>query len=70
MSQAEGPESAGETALSASRAAPGAAHDAENAAAADLQDPDLIAVVRAWPGLPPALRAGIVAMIAAAGKAV
>jgi len=31
------------------------------------QDPDLAAVVAAWPGLPEALRAGIVAMVNAAG---
>lgn len=28
-------------------------------------DPDLAAVVAAWPGLPPAIRAGIVAMVKA-----
>lgn len=28
-------------------------------------DPDLAAVVAAWPGLPPAIRAGIVAMVRA-----
>lgn len=32
-------------------------------------DPDLSAVVAAWPSLPPALRAGIVAMVKAAGAA-
>lgn len=32
-------------------------------------DPDLAAVARAWPGLPPAVRAGIVAMVkASAGR--
>jgi hypothetical protein len=32
-------------------------------------DPDLAAVVAAWPGLPEAIRAGIVAMVnAAAGR--
>jgi hypothetical protein len=30
--------------------------------------PDLAAVVSAWPALPDALRAGIVAMVKAAGK--
>ena len=30
--------------------------------------PDLAAVVSAWPGLPEALRAGIVAMVKAAGE--
>ena len=30
-------------------------------------DPELAAVVAAWPDLPPALRAGIVAMVKAAG---
>ena len=30
-------------------------------------DPELAAVVAAWPDLPPALRAGIAAMVAAAG---
>jgi len=32
-------------------------------------DPDLAAVVSAWPGLPEALRAGILAMVKAAGQA-
>ena len=32
------------------------------------QAPDLAAVVSAWPGLPEALRAGIVAMVKAAGE--
>jgi len=30
-------------------------------------DPELAAVVAAWPDLPPALREGIVAMVAATG---
>lgn len=32
-------------------------------------DPDLSALVAAWPTIPPALRAGIVAMVKAAGAA-
>lgn len=32
-------------------------------------DPELAAVAAAWPTLPPAIRAGIVAMVAAAGPA-
>ncbi|QKK09289.1 MAG: hypothetical protein HND58_14740 [Planctomycetota bacterium] len=31
-------------------------------------DPDLAAVVAAWDDLPPAVRAGIVAMVSAAGQ--
>ena len=31
-------------------------------------DPELAAVIAAWPELPPAIRAGIIAMIAAASK--
>jgi hypothetical protein len=31
-------------------------------------DPDLAAVVSAWPGLPEALKAGIAAMVKAAGQ--
>jgi len=31
-------------------------------------DPDLAAVISAWPGLPQALKAGIVAMVKAAGQ--
>lgn len=30
-------------------------------------DPDLAAVIAAWPDLPPAVRAGVVAMVRAAG---
>jgi len=33
---------------------------------ADLSDPDLADVVTAWPGLPEAIRAGIVAMVRSA----
>ena len=33
-----------------------------------LDDPDLAAVVAAWPGLPEPIRAGIVAMVKAASK--
>jgi len=32
----------------------------------DAQDPDLAAVVEAWPELPEAMKAGIVAMVKAA----
>ena len=32
-----------------------------------LTDPELARVVEAWPGLPTALRAGILAVVAAAG---
>ena len=45
-------------------AAVGAAANAETAAI----DPGLQAVVAAWPGLPEALRSGIVAMVQAAGQ--
>jgi hypothetical protein len=31
-------------------------------------DPDLARIVAAWPGLPEAIKAGIVAMVKAAGK--
>jgi hypothetical protein len=31
-------------------------------------DPDLAAVISAWPGLPQALKAGIVAMVKTAGE--
>ena len=30
-------------------------------------DPDLAAVVAAWPGLPPAIRAGVLALVRAGG---
>jgi hypothetical protein len=33
-----------------------------------VRDPDLAAVVAAWPALPPAIRAGILAMVNAAGR--
>lgn len=35
---------------------------------ASLPDPELAAVFKAWPALPPAIKAGIVAMIGAARK--
>ncbi len=35
--------------------------------APEVADPDLAAVIAAWPDLPAALRAGIVAMIRSAG---
>ncbi|NOS99622.1 MAG: hypothetical protein HOP29_03240 [Phycisphaerales bacterium] len=35
----------------------------------DRTDPELAAVVAAWPTLPDAIRAGIVAMVRAAAKA-
>ena len=38
-------------------------------AASRSGDPDLTAIVSAWPTLPHALRAGIVAMVKAAGSA-
>jgi hypothetical protein len=42
----------------------------ENAYAIDARgtDPDLAAVVDAWPNLPEAIKAGIVAMVKAASK--
>ena len=49
-------------------AARGAAVDAENAALTDIADPQLAALVKAWPTLPDALKRGIVAMIQAASK--
>lgn len=44
--------------------------DAENAPNASLADPDLARLVNAWPGLPPAIRARIVAMLEAATQRV
>ncbi|MDQ7014133.1 MAG: hypothetical protein Q9O74_09590 [Planctomycetota bacterium] len=32
---------------------------------AALSDPDLLAIVEAWPDLPPAIRSGITAMVRA-----
>ena len=55
-------ENAGKTGVSSEWAAVGAAAKPETAAI----DPDLQAVIQAWPGLPTALRAGIVAMVKAA----
>ena len=48
----------------------GAHYDAKKLAHApdsSPTDPELAAVVTAWPDLPPAIRAGIMAMVAAAG---
>jgi len=52
-----------ENAYSRGSAAPGAAVDAENTPI----DADLQAVIQRWPELPEAVKAGIVAMVQAAG---
>ena len=39
-----------------------------NCTQSDDADPDLMAVVNAWPTLPESLKAGIVAVVRAAGK--
>jgi len=49
-------------------AAPGAAPYSEDRHAAIQTDPDLAVVVEAWVNLPSPLRAGILAMIRAAGE--
>jgi len=64
-SQSATPEIPGKKAHSENCAAPGAAVGSENTPI----DPDLAAVVDAWPKLPEAIRAGILAMIRAAGGA-
>ncbi|MEI8198341.1 MAG: hypothetical protein WCI73_20805 [Phycisphaerae bacterium] len=42
------------------------AQERNTGATFDPQDNDLIAIMKAWPDLPPALKAGIVAMVKAA----
>jgi hypothetical protein len=56
-----------ENEVSNGSAAPGAARNAENSLIGDLQDPDLSAIIQAWSRIPPVLRAGILAMVKAAG---
>jgi len=48
---------------------PGAAESGAVGAQNTEIDPELAKIVAAWPGLPDAIRAGIVAMVAAAGDA-
>jgi hypothetical protein len=51
------------------RIAPGAARSTENGPSADANtSPELAQVIAAWPTLPEALKAGIVAMVKAAGS--
>ena len=66
------------TACSAKRAAPGAAQSAPGSVLSSrsctnpppYRDPDLQLLIKAWSTLPEAIRAGIKAMIQAAGKEV
>jgi len=57
MSQGGSAENPTETALSENSAAPGAA-----------RNPDLAAIAAAWPTLPAAVKAGILAMIQASAR--
>jgi hypothetical protein len=57
------PENTGKTGVSDQSSAESGALDPQNA----ILDPELAAVVEAWPALPEAIRAGILAMIRAAG---
>jgi hypothetical protein len=60
----------GKTAVSEERAAPGAAVDAENGPSSTdppaLVDPQLAAIIIAWPQLSNSIRAGILALVNAA----
>ena len=47
--------------------APGAGNRADNPPDDAPDDPDLVAIVAAWPTLPGPVKAGIVAMVRAAG---
>jgi hypothetical protein len=65
MSQSASAKNPEESGDSESCAAPGAASDPENAPL----DPDLRQIIRRWGGLPGAVKAGIVALVKAAGNA-
>jgi hypothetical protein len=51
----------------ANSGAPGAGNPADNPPDDAPDDPDLVAIVAAWPTLPGPVKAGIVAMVRAAG---
>lgn len=40
----------------------------DSAVVTTLTDPELAAVVAAWPDLPPAIRAGVIALVQASGR--
>jgi hypothetical protein len=53
----------------ATEIAPQIAHDTENPSPSQSTfPPDLSEIIAAWPGLPQAIKAGIVAMVKAAGR--
>jgi len=64
MSQSQGSENTGKTGISADAGADAGAVETKNCS----PDADLQSIIDAWPTLPEAIRAGILAMVDASGR--